>query len=134
MYSLAPAGGYQFDGNPSPFVFEILQTSSGLAAITDNGILSILDPFALRRGPINSISTRHSAIKLLRDYQAQECSTVCTAAEDGRICIWDLRQGSQVAQLSDGPAGIQALTCCAASHTIAAGTDFENHQASVSLW
>ncbi|KAJ2905733.1 hypothetical protein MKZ38_004600 [Zalerion maritima] len=133
MYLLNLSDGYKFPGNP--FVLEIVLTAFGLAAITDSGSLSIFDPQSLKSGPRQTISTGHSAIKLLRGFQAAEC-IVCTAAEDGKVCIWDLRLADHtpVAQLSDGPTGIQALTCSPASNTIAVGTDFENHQASVILW
>ena len=133
MYLLKLADEFQFRN--SPFVLDMVMASSGLVAITDSGSLSVFNPQSLASGPNMNIKPENSAIKLLCDFRPADL-VVCTAAEDGNVCIWDLRRpsSSPAATFSNGRIGIQALACSSASNTIATGMEYEKGEASLLIW
>ena len=133
MYLLKLADRFQFQNKP--FVLDIVVTSSELVAITDTGSLSVFNPQSLASGPIKNFKPDHSTVKLLCDFRRGD-STVCTATEDGNVCIWDLRRPlvSPAATFSNGRTGIEALACSSESNTIATGTDYDKGEASVMIW
>ncbi|KAF4980703.1 hypothetical protein FZEAL_3371 [Fusarium zealandicum] len=131
MYSLACADGFSLGRDV--YVLDIHRTSAGLAAISTDQFLSLLDPSHLSAGPIRRLPTDHGNLTTLRVFDAND-ALVCTAGENGTVAVWDLRQGARVAQFQASQAPILSMACSLDTQTIAVGTELQNHAASIHLW
>lgn len=97
MYNLNNIDTHRF-ARGSVYVTEIARTSAGLAAITSDQHLSLLDPTHLSSGPVSSWETTHGNISALR---VLDGGMACTAGEDGTVAVWDLKiagAGAKIAQ------------------------------------
>ncbi|PNH41118.1 hypothetical protein VD0004_g5960 [Verticillium dahliae] len=136
MYMLAPVAGHRFTGREEVYVLDIHRLGASLASIPSDQQLSLFDPARLGAGPITSLPTAHGNIKALRPFD-RSASTVCTGGDDGTVALWDLRNppsSALAARFAAADAPLTALACDAASHTLAVGTEFANHQSSIALW
>ncbi|KAK7716909.1 hypothetical protein SLS64_002481 [Diaporthe eres] len=136
MYNLTKADAFRNPGSDPAYVLEITPVAGGLAAISSDQKLTLFNPQRLSQGPLKTILTQHDNIKCARAFDASN-SIVCTAGLNGSVALWDLRlDGSkaQVAAPSGSDAPIVSLACSSSSNTIAAGTEYANHQASIFIW
>lgn len=99
MYTLTSIDRHHFSGPDGVYVLDAHRTAAGLAAITSDQRLSLLDPSRIGSGPVSSWTTEHGNLTALRVFDAAG-ALVCTAGEDGSVGVWDLRQGSRVAQFA----------------------------------
>ncbi|KOS21403.1 putative WD repeat-containing protein [Escovopsis weberi] len=133
-YTLSQIDQHHFGGPEDVYVLDAHRTSPGLAAISSDQALSLLDPTRLGAGPLASVATGHEAVTGLRVFDAAG-GVVCTAGEDGCVAVWDLRQGARVARFAASQGvSILSLACNQETHTIAVGTELENHTACVHIW
>lgn len=99
MYTLTNIDGHFFPGPQDIYVLDIQRTSAGLAAISSDQALSLLDPARLRAGPAKSLRTNHGNLTSLRVFDAGN-AVVCTAGENGSVGVWDLRIGAAAAEVA----------------------------------
>jgi len=130
-YALSESDHHSFANDV--WVLDLARTSSGaLVSISSDQALSVFDPSApLRNGPLRSFATSHGNLTTLRVFGE---SVVCTAGENGTVEVWDLRTAARVSQFTASQAPILSMTCNPQTKTIAAGTELQNHQASILLW
>jgi WD repeat-containing protein 89 len=95
MYSLTCNDGIRLGRDV--YVLDIQRTSAGLAAISSDQFLSVLDPTRLSAGPQHQLATQHGNLTTLRVVDSN-AALVCTAGENGTVGVWDLRQGTSVMQ------------------------------------
>lgn len=95
MYSLTCADGLSLGRDV--YVLDIHRTSVGLASISSDQFLSVLDPARLSAGPVCRLPTDHGNLTTLRVFDSN-AALVCTAGENGTVGVWDLRQGANVVQ------------------------------------
>ncbi|WZH41888.1 WD40-repeat-containing domain protein [Fusarium acuminatum] len=95
MYSLTCADGLSLGRDV--YVLDIHRTSVGLASISSDQFLSVLDPARLSAGPVRRLPTDHGNLTTLRVFDSN-AALVCTAGENGTVGVWDLRQGANVVQ------------------------------------
>lgn len=136
MYNLSKADAFQNPGSDPAYVLEIIPVDAGLAAISSDQKLTLFNPLRLDQGPIKTIWTSHGNVTCAGVFDASN-SLLCTAGEDGTIALWDLRlDGSraQVARPTGKDAPIVSLACSSSGNSIAAGTEFTNHQSSILIW
>ncbi|KAG5663405.1 hypothetical protein KAF25_001341 [Fusarium avenaceum] len=131
MYSLTCADGLSLGRDV--YVLEIHRTSVGLASISSDQFLSVLDPARLSAGPVRRLPTDHGNLTTLRVFDSN-AALVCTAGENGTVGVWDLRQGANVVQFRASEAPILSMACNLDTKTIAVGTELQNHTASIHLW
>ncbi|WKT46598.1 WD40 repeat [Fusarium oxysporum f. sp. vasinfectum] len=131
MYSLNCADGLSLGRDV--YVLDIHRTSVGLASISSDQFLSVLDPARLSAGPQRRLPTQHGNLTTLRVFDSN-ASIVCTAGENGTVGVWDLRQGANVVQFQASQASILSMACSLDTQTIAVGTELQNHTASIHLW
>ncbi|KAM0742060.1 hypothetical protein ACQRIT_002237 [Beauveria bassiana] len=135
MYALANLESHRFGRGDSVYVTEIARTAVGLAAISTDNALSLLDPTRLTAGPIATWTAAHGAsVTALR---VLDGGLACTAGEDGTVAVWDLRMkgaAARVAQFKASEAPILSMACNKDTNTIAVGTELQNHMASIHLW
>ncbi|KAH7313533.1 WD40-repeat-containing domain protein [Stachybotrys elegans] len=130
MYTLSNIGTHTVSGT---YALDVHRTAAGIASISSDQSLSLLDPSRLRAGPFVRLLTGHGNVSSLRVYDWGS-SVVCTAGENGSVGVWDLRAGSKVAQFAASQKPILSLACNSATNTIAVGTELQDHTASVLLW
>ncbi|KAK0379279.1 WD domain-containing protein [Colletotrichum limetticola] len=132
MYNLSCVDGHRFG---DVYVLDIQRLNAGLSAISSDQKLSLFDPARVGQGPIKSYQTNHGNLTCLRTFDWQN-SIVCTAGENGEVSVWDMREASkpQVAHFAATQSPILSMACDPRSNTIALGTEFQNHTASVLLW
>ncbi|ODA79509.1 hypothetical protein RJ55_05102 [Drechmeria coniospora] len=137
MYTLSNVARHHFSGTEDVYVLDLHRTSAGLAAITSDQQLTLLDPTQFGGGgPAASWQVEHGNVTTLRVFDADN-GLVCTAGEDGSVGVWDLRSrgpGARVAQFKAAAASILSMACSPSTQTIAVGTELANHVASVHLW
>lgn len=136
MYDLRKADAYRNPGSDPAYVLEIIPIAGALAAISSDQKLTLFNPLRLSQGPQKTLRTAHGNITCTRAFDAPN-SIVCTAGENGTVSLWDLRLDgarAQVASPTGCDAPIVSLACSSSGNTIAAGTEFANHQASILIW
>ncbi|KAK2004717.1 WD domain-containing protein [Colletotrichum falcatum] len=135
MYNLSCVDGHHFLNQVDVYVLDIQRLNAGLAAISSDQKLSLFNPARLGQGPIKSYPTSHDNLTCLKTFDWQN-SIVCTAGENGEVSVWDMREPSksQVAHFAASQSPILSLACNSRTNTIAIGTEFQNHMASVLLW
>lgn len=147
MYSLNCDDGIRLGRDV--YVLDIQRTSAGLAAISSDQFLSVLDPTRLSAGPQHQLATQHGNLTTLRVVDSN-AALVCTAGENGTVGVWDLRQGTSVMQFQGkmwfemlyiqilttlaSQAPILSMAASLETQTIAVGTELQNHSASIHLW
>lgn len=99
MYTLTNIAGHHFTGPEEVYVVDLQRTPAGLATISSDQALSLLDPAQVGRGPVKTFRTSHGNLTTLRVFDAGN-SVVCTAGEDGSVGVWDLRIGAASAEVA----------------------------------
>lgn len=110
MYTLTNIAGHHFAGPEEVYVVDLHRTSAGLASISSNQALSLLDPGRVGQGPVKNLRTSHGNLTTLRVFDAGN-SIVCTAGEDGSVGVWDLRMDAARAEVAHF-AGEPAVDSC----------------------
>ncbi|KAI1392912.1 WD40 repeat-like protein [Hypoxylon trugodes] len=136
MYSLTCIDGYKIPVREEVYVLDILPLTSGPATISSDQKLSLFNPANLSAGPPVNLLTRHGNITCAKVFHAGN-AIVCTAGEDGSVSMWDLRQDArqaEVARLTDNRYPVLSLACSSAGFSVVAGTELQDHQASILVW
>lgn len=137
MYNLNTTSSFRVASPAETYVYDVVPVAAGLAAISSDDSLRLLDPLALNAGPVNEIKNVHvnvTCLKVLCVGGEGDAPIVCTAGRDGRVALWDPRIGAKVEEvMSEGNAPILSLAC-SSPYCFAAGTELTDHQASVLIW
>ncbi|KAK0117921.1 hypothetical protein ONS95_012235 [Cadophora gregata] len=137
MYNLNTSSSFHINSAAGTYVYDIVPVAAGLAAISSDDCLRLLDPLALHAGAVNEIKDVNADVTCLKAVTVGEegdALIVCTSGRDGRVALWDLRSGAKIGEVrSEGNAPILSLAC-SSPYGLAAGTELTNHQASVVVW
>ncbi|KAI1378826.1 WD40-repeat-containing domain protein [Hypoxylon crocopeplum] len=136
MYPLTCVDGYRIPVREEVYVLDIIPLTSGPATISSDQKLALFNPTSLKTGPHIDLITRHSNIACAKAFDVGS-AIVCTAGEDGSVSMWDLRQDArqaEVARLTDNRAPVLSLACSGAGFSVVAGTELQDHQASILVW
>ncbi|KAI9744469.1 MAG: ERAD-associated protein [Claussenomyces sp. TS43310] len=134
MYTFETIGALRIDQPPETYVYDILPLGDGVAAISSDDSLRLLDPIALH-APLNVVENVNRDVTCFAPLDGPEGLMVCTAGRDGKVCIVDPRQGAKVAEVkSDRNVPILSLATSWQNTSIAGGTELANSQASVIIW
>ncbi|GJN75956.1 hypothetical protein PLICBS_010067 [Purpureocillium lilacinum] len=145
MYNLSNVARHHFPGGSgggdgdAVYVLDLHRTAAGLASITSDQRLTLLDPTRFGGGSAaaNAWALGHGGgVAALRVFDGP-AGLVCTAGEDGGVAVWDLRaagEAARVARFKASDAPILSMACSASTQTIAVGTELTNHTASIYLW
>jgi len=109
MYTLNAVDSFQISDPKDTYIYDIVPVAAGLAAISSDNCLRLLDPLALDKTPVNTIRKAHADITCLKAVNTTtegDASIVCTAGRDGRVCMYDPRSGSKVGEVRAGKFGI----------------------------
>ncbi|QSZ29663.1 hypothetical protein DSL72_004179 [Monilinia vaccinii-corymbosi] len=134
MYRFFASYIFEVKGAEPTYIYDIVPVAAGLASISSDDCLRLLDPTALNGQPLNTIKQVNSDVTCLKTIGNGDSSIVVTAGRDGKVCLIDPRTGGKVGEVkSDQGAPILSLAC-SNTNGIAAGTELTNHQAAVSIW
>ncbi|KAK1757396.1 WD repeat-containing protein 89 [Echria macrotheca] len=135
-FQLQCSDEYRYPGAEPEYVTNVIPLASGLAVTTSDQRLALFDPQRLSQGPLKRIQADHGGLTSAESYSADE-SIVATAGENGTVSVWDLRldpSKAQVLRIQGDYPSIHSLACASSTNTLAAGTEFANHQASILIW
>ncbi|KAI0531769.1 WD40-repeat-containing domain protein [Xylaria digitata] len=137
MYPLARIDEYRIPTREEVYVLDIIPLTSGPATISSDQKLSLFNPLSLKTGPALNLVTNHGNITCARTFDADN-SVVCTAGENGTVSMWDLRQDARQARVAqfttEGQVPVLSVACSNTGFSVAAGTELQNHQASIIIW
>ncbi|KAH8813285.1 WD repeat-containing protein-like protein 89 [Xylogone sp. PMI_703] len=133
MFTFNAIDGYAIVDPKGTYIYDITPTAHGIAAISSDDKLRLLDPLALSKHALSTVPRQNAEFTCLRALD-EENAIVCTGGRDGSICAFDLRNGDKVLEVkSDQNAPILSLACLA-PYGLAGGTELTNHEATVLLW
>lgn len=104
MYALENISTFRIS-TPDTYIYDIVPIAAGLAVISSDDSLRLLDPLALNGAPVNSVRminenvTSLIAISPNADGSAE---IICTAGRDGKVVLIDPRSGSRVGEVRSG--------------------------------
>ncbi|CAG8974471.1 hypothetical protein HYALB_00010857 [Hymenoscyphus albidus] len=137
MYTLDALDQFQVTKPENTYIYDIVPTAAGLATISSDDVLRVLDPGNLSEKPLKEIKDVNKDVTCLKavDPNGEAGAViVATAGREGKVRMWDLRTGSKVAEVAvDQNAPILSLAC-SFPYAITAGTELTNHQATVAMW
>lgn len=105
MYTLDPLDHFQVTKPANTYIYDIVPTAAGLATISSDDVLRVLDIQSLNEKPLKEIKTVNKDVTCLKAVDANGeagAVVVATAGRDGRICMSDLRTGAKVAEVRTG--------------------------------
>lgn len=101
MYTLDVKGTFRIEHPPDTYIYHIEPVANGIAAISSDDCLRLIDPLVLHEPALNVVQNIHTEVTCLKPLDAQN-SIVCTAGRDGKVNIFDLRAETKVAEVTTG--------------------------------
>jgi SEL1 protein len=105
MYTLNAVDSFHISEPKDIYIYDILPVAAGLAAISSDNSLRLLDPLALSGTPLNSIRRLHTDVTCLNAVNTTtegDALIVCTAGRDGRVCLLDPRTSAIIGEARTG--------------------------------
>ncbi|KAM3069254.1 hypothetical protein ACMFMG_010765 [Clarireedia jacksonii] len=134
MYKFFASDIFEVKSPEGTYIYDILPIGAGLASISSDDCLRLLDPLSLDAQPLNTFKEVNTDVTCVNTIGEGDTCIILTAGRDGKVCLLDPRSGVKVGEVrSDQNAPILSLAC-SATNTLAAGTELTNHQATVSIW
>lgn len=133
MYTLDAVDSFHIPNPVNTYIYDIIPIADGLATISSDDCLRLLNPLALNGQPINSVRRVNTDVTCLKALD-RSGAVIVTAGRDGRICLVDMRTAARVGEVSSDQNAPVLSLACSAPNALAAGTELTNHQASVLLW
>ena len=102
MYTLDAVETFRISEPADTYIYDIVPVAAGLAVISSDDSLRLLDPLALNGPPLNSVrrvNTDVTCLKALNASTEGDALIVCTAGRDGRVCLMDPRSGAKVEEV-----------------------------------
>lgn len=105
MYTLDALDHFQVTKPENTYIYDIVPTAAGLATISSDDVLRVLDIQNINEKPLKEIKNVNKDVTCLKAVDATgEAGAVVVAAagRDGRVGMWDLRTGEKVAEVRSG--------------------------------
>ncbi|TVY84732.1 putative WD repeat-containing protein [Lachnellula suecica] len=134
MYTLEAVDAFHISSPTDTYIYDIIPVAGGLATISSDDSLRLLDPLSLNGTPINLVKSVNKDVTCLKALRGDDAVAVVTAGRDGSVRVLDPRTGSTVAQVKTEQNAPVLSLACSHPYGIAAGTELTNHQASVLIW
>lgn len=101
MYTFHDVDSFHISEPADTYIYDIVPVAAGLAVISSDDSLRLLDPESLNGTPINSIRKINTDVTCLTT-SAGNAGFVYTAGRDGRVCIVDPRTGAKAGEVKAG--------------------------------
>lgn len=105
MYPLDTVSVFQVTEPTNTYIYDIVPTTAGLATISSDDTLRLLDPLSLDGPALTSVPSVHTdvtCLKVLNSGADGNSAIICTAGRDGKACLIDSRSSSKVAEVTMG--------------------------------
>jgi hypothetical protein len=105
MYTLDAIDSFEISSPANTYIYDIVPIAAGLATISSDDSLRLLDPTALSGPPLNSIpkvNTDVTCLKAINSSTEGDALIVCTAGRDGKVCLVDPRSGEKIGEVRSG--------------------------------
>ena len=99
MYTLSEINSFRAP-NADTYIYDIIPVSSGIASISSDDVLRLLDPLVVNGQPITSIRNFNKDVTCLE--RCGDGDVVCTGGRDGRVLLTDLRSGNRIGEVRSG--------------------------------
>ncbi|KAL2863727.1 WD repeat protein [Aspergillus lucknowensis] len=134
MHTLKEAASSSLSLAEGNYIYSIVPSSrTEFAAISSDDSLHTFDANRLSHA---SLVATHDGVTSLRTYDAGK-QLVATGGRDGKMKLWDLRNGKNsavVAVETANRAPVLSIANCFETNTLVAGTELLSHQAIVAFW
>lgn len=101
MFTLVEQSSYRVPGPAESYIYEIVSSAVGIAAISSDDALRVLNPAHLSGPELFTLPQVHNAVTCLSILDMAG-NVFGTAGRDGEIKIWDVRCGQLVASTNSG--------------------------------
>ncbi|KAH8649419.1 hypothetical protein BGZ60DRAFT_389799 [Tricladium varicosporioides] len=101
MYTLDAVDSFHIPNPVNTYIYDIIPIADGLATISSDDCLRLLNPLALNGQPINSVRRVNTDVTCLKALD-RSGAVIVTAGRDGRICLVDMRTAARVGEVSSG--------------------------------
>ncbi|KAL4909760.1 hypothetical protein BDW74DRAFT_173256 [Aspergillus multicolor] len=136
MHLLKQTGHSSLGLPEDSYIYSIVPSSrTDFAAISSDDSLRIFDTNNLDHSSL-VVSNAHDGVTSLRTYDASN-QLVVTGGRDGKVKLWDLRNGKNsaaVAVETSNQAPVLSAATCSETNSLVAGTELHSHQAIVAFW
>lgn len=102
MYRFFASDVFEVQGEEPTYIYDIVPVAAGLASISSDDCLRLLDPTALNGQPLNTIKKVNTDVTCLKTIGNGDSSIVVTAGRDGKVCLIDPRTGGKVGEVKSG--------------------------------
>jgi hypothetical protein len=105
MYTLNAVDSFHVSDPHDTYIYDIVPVAAGLAAISSDDSLRLLDPLCLSGPPLNlirQVNTDVTCLKAINNSIGEDASIVCTAGRDGRVLLLDPRTAAKIGEVRTG--------------------------------
>jgi SEL1 protein len=102
MFILDESAAFKISTPAETYIYDILPLGDGIAVISSDNKLRLLDPQNLEGPPVNVIEKVSSDVTCVKDLDSTGGLMVCTAGRDGKVKIFDPRSGAKIGELTSG--------------------------------
>jgi SEL1 protein len=102
MYTLESVDSFHISSPENTYIYDIVPVAGGLATISSDDSLRLLDPLSLNGPPINSVRRVNTDVTCLKALGGDDAVVVCTAGRDGCVKVLDPRSGGVVGEVKSG--------------------------------
>lgn len=104
MYTLEATGAFKIEHPAETYIYHIEPVADGVAAISSDNCLRLIDPLFLQGPALNVLQNVHTEVTCLKALDGQN-SIVCTAGRDGKVNVFDFRAKTKAAEIKTGRSG-----------------------------
>lgn len=105
MYNLNSTSSFHVSKPAGTYIYDIVPVAGGLASVSSDDSLRLLDPLSLNAGPVNEIKKVNADVTCLKAVSVGgdgDAVVMCTAGRDGRVVLWDPRSGVKAGEVRSG--------------------------------
>ncbi|OJJ45622.1 hypothetical protein ASPZODRAFT_133478 [Penicilliopsis zonata CBS 506.65] len=136
MHTLKATGASSLSLPEGSYIYALAPCSAGLAAISSDDSLRLIDSANLKQISVLSSQTHSGGVTCLRTGAGEQGTLLATGGRDGKVRLWDANRtaGATVEFEALKNAPVLSVACNAATNTVVAGTELVSSQAVVSFW
>lgn len=101
MYTFNVIDAFTISDPPGTYIYDIAPVSSGIAIISSDDKIRLLDPLALSKPALSTIERKNAQFTSLTVLDEGN-SVICTGGRDGSIRAFDLKSGKRVLEVKSG--------------------------------
>jgi WD40 repeat protein len=108
MYRFFASDIFEVKSPEGTYIYDILPVGAGLASISSDDCLRLLDPLSLDAQPLNTFKKVNTDVTCLNTIGEGDSCVILTAGRDGKVCLLDPRSGAKVGEVRSGKSFLAA--------------------------